>query len=165
MPRHAHPHILWLVWGFTITGLALLQGCAGLLSKPEPPNVTVVDLDISQVNLFEQRYTLKLRLQNTNDTDLNIRGMEYQVLINNQPFASGVNSDAVDVPAFGEKIIELDLVSQLTHVVGLLKALGESSYQHLGYRIRGGVKLKSWPTKIPFETTGEMASSEFRGQS
>lgn len=165
MPRQAFPHILWVIGIFAITALALLQGCAGLLSKPEPPNVTVVDLDVSQVNLFEQRYTLTLRLQNTNDTDLNIRGMEYQVLINNQPFASGVNSNAVNVPAFGERIIELDLVSQLTHVLGLLKALGESSNQRLGYRIRGGVKLKNWPTKIPFETTGEMAPSELRGQS
>ena len=150
---------------FVVTTLALLQGCAGLLSKPEPPNVTIIGLDASQINLFEQRYTLKLRLQNTNDTDLNIRGMEYQVLINDHPFANGVNRDAVDVPAFGEKIIELDLVSHLAHVVGLLKALGDSSNQRLSYRIKGGVKLKNWPTKIPFETTGEVISSELGKQS
>ena len=135
--------------------LMLLSACASVLKQPEPPRVSVVGLEIVEVGLFEQRYVLKLRLQNTNDSDLKITGLDYELHINDHPFAHGVNRNKVVVPAFGEDIIELEVVSNLTKLFEQIRALEKRSFASIQYRISGSVKLGNWPTKIPFDYTGE----------
>lgn len=59
--------------------LVSLSGCAYLPSGTEPPRVHLVGLQLTQVDVFEQRYRLRLRIQNPNDFALNIRGLDFRV--------------------------------------------------------------------------------------
>lgn len=134
----------------------LLAACASALKKPEPPQVSLVGLDVIDAGVLEQRYALKLRLQNSNDFALAIQGMNYEVFINEQSFAHGVSRSAVTIPAFGEDVIELEATSGLARIFEQLRNLGEGTTGSWHYRVIGGVKLENWPVKLPFEYQGEL---------
>ncbi len=135
----------------------LLVSCASVMKKPEPPRVGIAGLEILEVGLLEQRYLLSLRLQNPNDFALDINGMDYEVFLNDRSFAHGVNHNPVTLPAFGEDVLEVEVVSSLSNLLEQIRGLETGYNQPLSYRILGGVKINSWPVKIPFEFKGKIA--------
>lgn len=135
----------------------LLISCASVMKKPEPPRVGIAGLEILEVGLFEQRYLLSLRLQNPNDFALDVNGMDYEVFLNDRSFAHGVNHNSVTLPAFGEDVLEVEVISSLSNMLDQLRGLESGYNQPLSYRILGGVKINNWPVKIPFEFKGEIA--------
>ncbi len=140
-----------IIIGFTL----LLAACASLKERPEPPKVSLAGLEIREIGLFEQRYLVKLRLQNPNDFALDINGMDYEIFINERSFAHGVSRNSVSLPSFGEDVLKVDVISSLNRIFEQLRDLERGFDQPLNYRITGGVKLNNWPVKIPFEFDGE----------
>jgi LEA14-like dessication related protein len=132
-----------------------LVGCAGLTERPDPPRISIAGLEVIEIGLFEQRYLLKLRLQNPNDFDIKISGMDYEVFVNDSPFAHGVSRNAVNLPSFGEDVFDVEVVSSLTSLFNQLRTLEQGQDRPLNYRITGGIKVNNWPRKIPFEFKGE----------
>ncbi|MEN8803655.1 MAG: LEA type 2 family protein, partial [Thiogranum sp.] len=95
--------------GKLLPGFVLVMGlasCTALTSKPESPRVTLVGLKLISAELLEQRYQVNLRVMNPNAFELPVRGIDFRLDINGQAFADGVSNQAVDVPAYGENIIE-----------------------------------------------------------
>jgi LEA14-like dessication related protein len=139
---------------------AVLAGCANLATKPDAPEVSLAGLRFVDADLFEQRFALRLRLLNPNDFPIKVRGMNYKLLLNDRPFASGASSKSVDIPAFGEDVTEVEVVTNITRIVSQLKHLATTGQgqgpEALNYRIEGGIKLSNWGTKIPFETAGKI---------
>ncbi|MEA3412922.1 MAG: LEA type 2 family protein [Pseudomonadota bacterium] len=144
-----------------ILGALLMPGCANLASKPEPPEVSLAGLRFVSADLFEQRFALRLRLLNPNDFPIEVRGMNYKILLNERPFASGVSNREVDIPAFGEGVAEVEVVSSITRILGQLRHLAVDGQgrgpEQLDYRIEGGIKLSNWAAKIPFEYEGKVS--------
>lgn len=135
--------------------LALAAGCAGLFTRPEPPNVSLADLQVADVGLFEQRYRLRLRVQNPNDFALPIKGMRYTLAVNDREFAEGVSPESVTVPAFGEELIEVEAVSNLARVVDQMLELG-GQRRSLSYRLSGSLSLGGGIGRMPFDYQGEV---------
>ena len=102
--------IFWLVL------LAVLSGCSTLPGKPEPPRVNLVGLQLVSMELFEQRYQVRLRVKNPNPYELPIQGVDFRLDINGQAFADGVSNRSVTVPAYGEQVIALEVSSNLIQV-------------------------------------------------
>lgn len=144
-----------LITILTIAFIGLLTSCASLKERPEPPKVSLADLEIREMGLFEQRYLVKLRLQNPNDFALDINGMDYEIFINDRPFAHGVSRNSVSLPSFGEDVLQVDVISSLNRIFEQLRDLHKGFERPFNYRITGGVKLNNWPVKIPFEFDGE----------
>jgi LEA14-like dessication related protein len=80
--------------------VALLAACANLAGLSQKPEVSLAGLKLTQLGLFEQRFSLQLRIQNPNDVDLPIDGLTFDVELNGQPFLKGVSDKAVRVPRF-----------------------------------------------------------------
>ena len=133
----------------------MLSGCAGLMRQPEPPHVTLTALEPLDLTLFEQRFRLILRLQNPNDFELPIVGMDCSVEINQREFAYGVSRQAVTVPAFGEGVMEVTVVSSIFKVLSQIQEWSGESGGLLRYRLSGGVSLAGGFRRIPFEYRGE----------
>lgn len=151
--RRQAPLALVLLFSALSMGLA---GCAGLGARPEAPRVSLAGLDIQSIELFEQRYVLHLRLQNPNDFDLHLDGLEFTLDFNRRAFASGVSRQRVRLPAFGEAVLDVQVSSNLARVFDQLQGLPDNGAAPLSYAIHGSVKLSEYPVKLPFRYSGEL---------
>jgi LEA14-like dessication related protein len=111
------------------------SGCAGIRMHTEPPYVSLVNMNILQIGIFEQRFLLQLRIQNPNDFALSISGMKYTLMINEKDFARGVNRQSVNLPAYGEEIVDVEVVSDLGNLLNQIRELGTGQKQTLSFRL------------------------------
>ena len=149
----------WITLRWIAVLLALATGaCAGLGSAPlQPPHVSLVDLRVNEVKLFEQRYGMELRVQNPNSVALPIVGMEYSVRLNDVEFGKGVSRQAITVPAYGETVIQVDLVSSTWGLLQRIKDLQQGRLpQSLTVQIAGGVSLAQRSEPLSFAFQGEI---------
>ena len=144
-------------WLFLSAAALFTSACATFPSRPEPPRVTLAGLTVVSMDLFEQRYRMKLRVQNPNNYRLPLSGMEYTLELNDRRFATGVSSDDIDLPAFGEKLIVVDVSSNLLQLLDQVHALEGGGEPSLRYRLAGHVGVVGRNLKLPFEYTGEVS--------
>ncbi|MCP3867362.1 MAG: LEA type 2 family protein [Gammaproteobacteria bacterium] len=139
--------------------LALLSGCAGMGQKQEPPKVNLVNLRVVDMQLFEQRYGLTLRVVNPNQSALTIEGISFEIELNEQEFAYGVSRQALTVPGFCEATLEVEVISTLFNVVNQLQNLESRTGKPLQYRIHGKIGIAGGLFSIPFENEGQIGPS------
>ncbi|MCK9363671.1 MAG: LEA type 2 family protein [Syntrophales bacterium] len=113
----------------------LVIGCAGL--KLQAPSVTVADLQVVEASLLAQRFVFKLRVQNPNDREIPVKGMSFEVTINDEPFARGVSNKTATLPRLSETIMEVAAVSDLSAILRQIGALRRDGKNSVSYRIRG----------------------------
>ncbi len=131
-----------------------LAGCASIPSELEPLRLTLKNIELLNATFFEQQYLLTLRLQNPNDFDLNIKGMSFDLEINDEVFASGVSNEAFNVPGYGEAITRVAVTSTL---IGILRQFQELSQREaLAYRFKGKIKIGTFGAPVPFDYKGEL---------
>jgi LEA14-like dessication related protein len=133
----------------------LLTGCAALQSPLEAPHVTLTDLRPLDMTLFEQRYGLKLRVQNPNPVELPITGMNFRLDVNGSELGHGVSDQPVTVPAYGEAVVEIKLTSNLVRIFDQIRGLESGKGQSLRYHLSGGLSLANRMSKLPFDYQGE----------
>lgn len=134
----------------------LLTGCAALLSKPQSPQVTLANIQLVDMGLLEQRYRMDLRMLNPNNFALPISGMSYDLAINGKVFARGVSRQEVNLPAFGEDILQIDVVSDLSKLISQLNDLGGDN-RIVRYSVAGSVAVMNRSLRLPFKHEGEVA--------
>lgn len=150
---------------FLVATLLLLSGCGGLPSKIDPPTVSLSDLRIVDMNLLEQTFAIKLRVQNPNAFDIPVHGLNYALELNGSEVAHGVNNQSVTFPALGEQIVE---VNATTNLSSLLTQLGElaNNGMNANYRLRGNFRAGSGLNSvipIPFDQRGEIGLGGLMG--
>lgn len=140
------------------TALTLLMtGCASLSPYRETPRVSLVSIQPSELGVFEQRYRLGLRILNPNDAALPLAGMSYSLQINDREFAYGVSRQPVSIPAYGEAVLDVDVVSNLLGVLQQLQEAHAGTRRSLKYRLSGTLSLQNRPGKLPFDYQGELS--------
>src|SRR5210317_436159 len=85
----------------------LLGACATLSPYKESPRVSLVSIQPQEMGVLEQRFGLQLRILNPNDVAIPVEGLSYTIEINNREFAYGASRQAVDIPAFGEALLDV----------------------------------------------------------
>ncbi len=141
--------------GLVILSIALMSACAGLGGLSQKPEVSVAGLKLVQVGVFEQRFALKLRVQNPNDVELRINGLSVEVELNGQPFITGLSDKGVTVPRFGEAVLEVMAASTLGSALKQLRELQKGGRERIDYRIVGRLNLSGIGT-VPFERRGDL---------
>jgi len=144
---------------FLVFGLLLFTGCTTLGKYPEQPRVSLVSIQPKDMNLLEQRYGLQLRILNPNETAIPVKGLNYSLEINGREFAYGVSRQDVSIPAFGEALLDVDVVSNLLQVMQQVQELGEAQQDSLKYRLSGQISLAGSLVKLPFDYHGELKYS------
>ena len=134
-----------------------LVGCAGVGKRMEPPRVKLANLRPESINLLETVFEVQLRVFNTNETPLTIRGVESEIELNGKAFAFGVSESDIEIPAYGTGLLPLRVYSS---VFDLIKsAVGMHKQEQLQYRIRGKLRLGAgaFPGVLPFESEGTIS--------
>ena len=138
----------------------LTTGCASLVQPTEPPLVSVINLKLLDVQLLEQQYGLTMRIQNPNDFPFPIKGLSYNLEVNGSELAHGVSNKAITIPAFGEKKLELTMVSGTFGIIRQLQSLEQTKQQALKYRLSGKLSLSNRFLPVYFEKTGSLDLNE-----
>ena len=139
---------------FFIAMLALaLSACAQLAGLEESPRVTLATFKPLEFGLLEQRYSAVLRIQNPNKVPLVIQGLDYTIAVNDRDFARGLSNHDIEIPAFGEQTLEVDMVSTLVSLIEQLRGLESGK---LSYRLSGRAAVKGIPGTIAFSHDGEL---------
>jgi LEA14-like dessication related protein len=118
-----------------------LSGCAmfGLGRSYEKPDISLANVEMLKANLWEQTFQLGLRVDNPNDRSLPIRGMHYEIYLNEARLATGVSDAHFTVPAYGSEYFELNVRSNLwRHIRDVVKMIEDQ--QPVSYRIEGHIR-------------------------
>ena len=141
-------------------GLLLLVGCAGIGKPLEPPRVSLADIRVEDFTGFETVFQIKLRVINTNDMDLKIKGIEAVLEINDQSFAAGVSNTPIKIPSFGTELVTVAVYSSVIKMFRSVYGLHES--EELKYRLNGKLRVageNTLATTLPFESEGMVTLS------
>ena len=137
--------------------LISIAGCAGVGKRLEPPRVKMANIRPESFNLLETVFEVQLRVFNTNDTPLTIRGVESEIEINGKPFAFGVSESDVEIPAYGTALLPLRVYSSVFDIIK--SAVGLQNQDQLNYHIKGKLRLggSAFPSTLPYESEGHIS--------
>jgi LEA14-like dessication related protein len=114
-----------------------LGGCAGMLIR-DPVRINVVGIEPLAGEGLEMRFTMKLRLQNPNETAIEYDGVALALELNGKPFASGVSNEKGSVSPFGETVFSVPVtVSAYAAVRQALGLVDAAKLDNLPYVLRG----------------------------
>ncbi|MBT3013429.1 MAG: LEA type 2 family protein [Candidatus Thiodiazotropha sp. (ex Lucina pensylvanica)] len=136
--------------------LQILSGCASLQTQEERIRVTIADLKPLESTLMEQRYLVKIRLQNRSKEELNIDGMSFDLDLNGKRFASGVSNQVATVQGFSESILEVKLSSTVFGLIKQFGALQDRQNRTFDYQISGSLSTPDSMLSLPFNEQGEI---------
>ncbi|MFQ5995741.1 MAG: LEA type 2 family protein [Acidiferrobacterales bacterium] len=140
-----------------LTAVVLESGCAAAPTQLDQPHVTLAGVWLMDTNLLEQRYQIRLRIQNPNPFRLEIDGLEYEVEINDQVFARGVSDQRVAIQRYSTALVEVEAISTLADVMRQLMAPPKTGQvESFRYRVRGKLSVRSHDTVLPFDHHGEI---------
>lgn len=126
-----------------------LGGCAGL-SDLKKPDVQVVSIEPGKATLFNQDFSMVLRVQNPNNRELKAQGVYFELSSNGQQLATGVSNKPIVLPPLGETTIPLTIHASLGDLIRLAGAAFSSGNPSIGYHISGYLDgFGSWG-RIPF---------------
>jgi LEA14-like dessication related protein len=129
-----------------------LSGCSLFVPKLEKPNLSVVSVQMLKSDLWHQELKLRMRVQNPNDRALPVKGLTYELDVDDQELAHGMSGDSFVVPARGEAEFDMSVSANMASV--LIKVLSQGSNQ-VDYRIKGKIALSTgWLRSIPFNEQG-----------
>ncbi len=137
-------------------GIAFLFGCAGptIRGEVEPPEVYLSNIAPLEASLFEQKVQVDLRIQNPNNFDLQVTGIDFHLDVNEVQLTRAVSKQKVTVPGLGESV--LSIVARTTAFDIVRQVLASREREEYGYAIRGRVHLGNASVEsVPFERSAK----------
>jgi len=131
-----------------------LSGCAALRPDLQPPQLTLVSIAMTSADIFNQQFLVKVNVENPNDRELPITGIDYKLFLEGDSFAEGVSNKPFTVPAQGD--IDFDMTVRTNFVSGAGRLLSRlNGRDQVNYVVEGKVLTDiSMLKKIPFQETG-----------
>ena len=107
-------------------------------------------------DMFAQRFKVRVLVQNPNDLELPVRGLDYQIFMMGDSFAEGVSDHSFVLPAMGEAEFDMTVTTNFVSSFGrLLSRVGGGKLENIEYEIVGKVLVdKGVVRKIPFNHRG-----------
>ena len=141
---------------FVAACVVLLAACSTMPSNLVAPSVEVLGVQMMSTDMFAQRFKLRMLVNNPNDLELPVTGLEYTVLMLGDRFAEGVSNEAFLLPAKGEAEFDMMVTTSFVSSFGrLLSRAGGGKLENIDYEITGKVFVeKGMLRKIPFNHRG-----------
>jgi LEA14-like dessication related protein len=136
--------------------VALLPGCTSLGGDLVAPRLSLVGVQMLSTDMFAQKFKVRVLVQNPNDLELPVRGIEYQIIMMGDSFADGTSSDVFLLPARGEAEFDMLVTTNFVSSFGrLLSRVGGGKLENIEYEISGKVFVdKGVLRRIPFNHRG-----------
>jgi LEA14-like dessication related protein len=105
-----------------------------------------------------------MKVENPNDVELPVNGLDVDVELAGEPFAHGVSAREFVVPARGEA--EFDMLVTANAAAALLKIAGsDRKTDAIDYRLKGKLSTRLGLLRtIPFEESGSLPIADLLGK-
>ena len=157
-----HGNKRWLLLLALAWAALLCSGC-GAMSGGKPPQLSLVNIGLEGVGLFEQRMSLALRVQNPNAAEMKIRGLSCTLDINGLRFAQGVSARPVEIPGYGDSLMKVSANVGTGSVLRQLQSLAAGSREAIDYHLQGHAEV-SGQGQVPFDQVGDIPLSLLLGE-
>ena len=139
--------------------LSVAAGCSSMAGL-EPLDVTLSDIKITEVTVFETTMVAKLRITNPNPEALTINGGSFKLILDDKKVGTGTASETFTVERLDSAVI--DAVFHINNASALLRLQGILQAKEVSYGVRGSLFTQgSFGTKkIKIEKTGRLDLSE-----
>jgi LEA14-like dessication related protein len=141
-----------------------LAGCAGFGKALETPKIQLAHLRVKEARVFETVFALELRVFNVNATPLVINGIDCDMEINGETFATGVSAVQSEIPAMGTGLVPVEVYAstlemarsliEMAQRAGKAGAPAKMEYQLAGRLRLGGSALLPF---LPFKSAGQVS--------
>ena len=134
-----------------------LAACNALGPKIEVPQLTLVRVAMTSADIYNQQFLVRMHVENPNDLELPIKGIDYKLFLEGDSFSEGVSNKAFVVPAKGET--EFDMIVRTNFVSGVARLMSRlNGRQQVQYTVEGKVLTDiSMAKKIPFQESGTVS--------
>ena len=131
-------------------------GCASLGGYHDTVRVTVADIQVEESTLFEQLYSVTLRIQNRTEHPISVLGGSMDLELNGKDFGSGVTAAELVIPAFGDAKIDVRMVGTLFGMLRVIRSFQRREGAPLDYRIAGRLAVEGVVGSLRFNESGEL---------
>jgi LEA14-like dessication related protein len=135
---------------------ALLTACTTLGPDLVAPRLSLVGVQMLSTDMFAQKFKVRVLVENPNDLELPVRGLEYQIIMMGDSFADGTSTDVFLLPARGEAEFDMVVTTNFVSSFGrLLSRVGGGKLEDIEYEITGKIYVdKGVLRRIPFSHRG-----------
>jgi len=141
-----------------LVSLFLLAGCAGVGKTLEPPRINLSNVQFQESKALETVLQIELRVFNTNEVPIKVKGLDCDLELNGKSFAKGVSSVDKEIPAFGTTIVPVTLYSSVVDIFRGIMGLHKK--EKLKFGVSGRLHLEGgflMPSTFPFKAEEELA--------
>lgn len=140
-----------------------LSGCSTWLGGDfENPQVQLAKVEIIKARLLEQQFLLLFRIDNPNDQSLPVRGLRYNVHLNDVQLASGESGGWLTVPANGFEYYEVPVNTNLWRHMKYIVRLLEKPDRPIAYQLDGELQIGMISKrKVHVSSRGEIIPGAF----
>lgn len=136
--------------------LVTLASCASLGPKLVAPQVSMVGIQIMSADMFAQQFMVRVKVENPNDMEIAVSGLEYEIFLMGDSFAEGASDSSFVLPAKGEA--EFDMIVKTNFVSSLGRLVSRTNggkLENVPYQVTGKLRLeKGIMRTIPFSRAG-----------
>jgi len=136
--------------------ILLLNACAGLVPREDSIRVNLSSLRVIESTLFEQRFEASVRIQNRSQSALDIKGLSYDLSLNDKDFASGVSNQQMTIAPLSEGVISINLTSTLFSMIRQVKSMQTLQSKPFSYDLYGRIYTDHDLFGITFSEKGEI---------
>jgi LEA14-like dessication related protein len=117
--------------------LAVLTLAAGCVSTPplESPDVTLVNLRVVDMTVFETTIEARLRVSNPNPEPLMVEGAAFKLYLDGKKVGSGMTPETVEVPRLESAVLRTTV--HINNASALLRLKEILEEREVGYGLRG----------------------------
>lgn len=136
--------------------LASGSSCSAFRPELEAPRLALIHVAMTSADIFNQQFLVRVNIQNPNDRELKITGLDYTLFLEGDGFAEGVLNKPFKVPAEGEA--DFDMTVKTNFVSGIGRLLSRlNGRTQVNYTLQGKLLTDiRFLKKIPFEETGSV---------
>jgi len=118
--------------------LAGVMGCS-TMGSIEPLEVTLANLEITEVTVFETTLVAKLRITNPNPDAFTIEGASFKLYLQDKKVGTGTSKESFTVDRLDSYVI--DVIFHMNNASALLrlKDILEDKDKEVSYGVRGGL--------------------------
>lgn len=132
-----------------------LTGCASLGSL-DSPELTLVNLELTDATLFETTLEVQLRIANPNPEPITFNGAKFKLTLEDRKVGRGMSPETVTIPRLGTTVVTIPFhVNNATLLLRLKEILDTRS---VGYGLQGTLYLdRSFGTrKLKMHSEGRL---------